>query len=152
MEGSSKKEGHCCADSSAYERAISEFEKIAEPLAKEKKLLIAETTYEKAINDLDIKAKEEGITGEIQDREERKKFSNRIFILLSCFIGATLLIILFSGTCLIDLSDAVLITLLSTTTANVIGIFMYVTKYLFGSKICPKCGNIKMIQSQIVKQ
>jgi hypothetical protein len=85
----------------------------------------------------------EELDGQIQDRKERKDFAYKIFKLLIAFLTGTLLILSASA---IDplpfkLSDKILITLLATTSADVIGIFLFVVRYLFkANRICPYCG------------
>ena len=104
-------------------------------------------------SDIDLELRLEELRSNIQDREERKKFAKKIFWLLISFIIATLLILLLVGFAYLNfsLNDAVLITMLSTMSANVIGIFIYVAKYLFNKpNICSKCG-LRITQNQIVR-
>jgi len=89
----------------------------------------------------------------IQDRKERKAFSSKLFIMLIIFLSSSLGILIMSGfEDYIDfkLSDAVLITLLTTTSANVIGIFLFVVRYLFKANVCHKCG-MKITQKQTIE-
>jgi uncharacterized membrane protein len=85
---------------------------------------------------IDIDIRREVLEGNKQDRKERKAFANKIFILLVAFLAASLLIVAFSAADCIrfHLSDSILITLLTTTSADVIGIFIFVVKYLFKAK------------------
>ena len=100
---------------------------------------------------IDLRSDYEKLDSDRQDREERKVFARRIFWLLAFFIFATLLIIFLVGFDVLDLSDAVLITMLSTMSANVIGIFIYVVKYLFNRpNICSNCG-LRISQNQTIK-
>lgn len=66
-----------------------------------------------------------------QNIKERKQYASKIFVLISVWLLFTALITLncAKGTC--NLSDNVLIALLTTSSANVIMIFIYVAKYLF---------------------
>ena len=69
-----------------------------------------------------------------QDRSERKTYAGRIFRLLIvwlCVVASILLLRGFSQFSLFSLSDAVLMTLIGSTTASVVGIFIIVAKYLF---------------------
>ena len=87
-----------------------------------------------------------------QDRTQRKEFSGKIFILLSVFISIVLLIVISCGITPLcfTLSDTILITLLTTTTVNVIGIFLFVVRYLFkANNICPNCGKTSHFRSTI---
>jgi hypothetical protein len=79
----------------------------------------------------DLEQKREHLRSDIQDREERKKFATRVYYLVSFFLAISILVLVISGTSRIDLSDNVMITFLSTTTVNVIGIFAIVMRYLF---------------------
>lgn len=75
---------------------------------------------------LTAKRLEQDIKDREQDRDQRKEFSIKIFWFLVVFAY-----MFFSGFGLMDNDTSVLITLLTTTTANVIGIFILVVKYLF---------------------
>lgn len=81
-------------------------------------------------------AQEEANRGDTQDRDQRKEFAERVFHFAAIYMAFVGLILFLSGT--IDnrfhLSDSVLITLLRTTTANVIGILAIVVTYLFSRK------------------
>lgn len=69
-----------------------------------------------------------------QDREQRKTFSYCIFGFMSIYMIIVLIIVFLTGFNVLILSDTVLVTLLSTTLANVIGVFTFVAKYLFHFK------------------
>ena len=81
-------------------------------------------------------AQEEANRGDTQDRDQRKEFAERVFHFAAIYMAFVGLILFLSGT--IDngfhLSDSVLVTLLRTTTANVIGILAIVVTYLFSRK------------------
>ena len=94
----------------------------------------------------DIKA--EKLKGRIQDREERKLYAKSTFKFLKIYTYIMLSILFLSGIkgkiflcniiglyCFIipefHLSDTVLITLISTSLASIVGIFAFVMKYLF---------------------
>lgn len=66
-----------------------------------------------------------------QDRSQRKIFSYCIFGFMCLYMGVALSIVFMCGLGSMALSDATLITLLTTTLANVIGVFNFVAKYLF---------------------
>jgi type IV secretory pathway component VirB8 len=82
-------------------------------------------------NRIDINLRNEILESNRQDRLERKRFANKIFWLLIVFLGATMAVVALSGCCVLSLSDTVIVALLTTTSANVIGIFVFVVKYLF---------------------
>lgn len=86
--------------------------------------------YQRAANE---KLKEE-IRGLKQDREQRKVFSYCIFGFMCFYMLIALIIVFFSGLKLMALSDTVLVTLISSTLADVIGVFLFVAKYLFHNK------------------
>lgn len=76
----------------------------------------------------------------LQDNNrQRKQYARNTFILTCTWISIVLVIIGFSGLELMKLSDTVLVTLISTTTANVFGFFFLVMKYLF--KIEPEASH-----------
>lgn len=74
--------------------------------------------------------------GDAQDREQRKQFAEKIFTFVCLYMMGVLFILLSIGAQWIDfyLSDQVVITLVSTTTANIIGILLIVVHYLFRKK------------------
>lgn len=97
----------------------------------------------------DIKA--EKLKGRIQDREERKRYAKSTFDFLKIYTYIMLSILFLSGIkgkiflgniiglfglyCFsipeFHLSDTVLITLISTSLASIVSIFVFVMKYLF---------------------
>jgi hypothetical protein len=83
--------------------------------------------------DIELATRNETLEGSRQDRLARKKFTPNLFWLLVVFLSCTLSIVVLSGLRILCLSDTVLVTLLTTTTADVIGIFIFVVKYLFKS-------------------
>lgn len=98
--------------------------------------LLEQTSNELTIDYLraQIDRQREEIEGLKQDREQRKIFSYVIFGFMYLYMLASLVIVYLSGRRTILLSDSVLITLLTTSLANVIGIFNFVAKYLFHPK------------------
>lgn len=85
---------------------------------------------------LELKLKREKILndGLKQDRKERRKYAERIFLLIVGWVFAILFIIIFKGFgdfYNFQLSDKVLMTLIGGTTINVLGIFVIVANYLF---------------------
>jgi hypothetical protein len=81
-----------------------------------------------------IDRQREEIEGLKQDREQRKIFSYVIFGFMCIYMLISLALVFLDGYGIIFLSDKVLITLLTTSLANVIGIFNFVAKYLFHPK------------------
>lgn len=68
-----------------------------------------------------------------EDKELGKKFASKIFILTIIYLLYVAIVLLLIGFRIKSfyLSDKVLITLLGTTTATMIGVFNFVMKYLF---------------------
>lgn len=98
-----------------------------------------ETISSKAPFDVDAKRKLEEeeklayIDSYKQDTKERKHYAEKTFEFLCFYMFAVFLILVFVGSDHIDFhfSDSVVIALITTTTANVIGIFIFVMRYLF---------------------
>lgn len=68
-----------------------------------------------------------------QDREQRKQYAEKIFSCVRLYVLCIIFLLFIQGfhALSFSLTDPVLITLLGTTTANVIGLFAFVAKYLF---------------------
>lgn len=85
------------------------------------------------ITELDIRKEE--LEGKRQDRLQRKAYADNIFTFL-CIYMIIVFVILFKHGCLFngfELSDSVIVALITTTTANIIGIFVFVVRYLFNT-------------------
>ncbi len=94
------------------------------------------THIEEVSADRDQKAEE--VNDLKQNRDERKKYAHRIFVLICCWIGGLLLILLLQGLgqwywLKFSLSQPVLLSVIGSTTVNVLGIFYIVAHYLFPS-------------------
>jgi len=105
-------------------------------LATTERASIKQPTHE---SNLESKNLEEGGNEEVirnlsQNRKLRKIYAMRLFVLLCIWLGLILAIIILQGFQIIKLADSVLITLITTTTANVAAYFLVVTKYLFPNK------------------
>lgn len=84
--------------------------------------------YDKKIKALEAKSK-------AQDIAMRKDYADKIYSLMCLHLFAVFFIIILAGNpSSFKISDSVLITLLGTTTANVIGLFAIVMNYLFQKK------------------
>lgn len=92
---------------------------------------LEDSALDRAMRQKGIEKIDQEIEDRKQDRDQRKKFSKYIFIFMCFYMFISLVIVFFCGFSLMTLSDAVLITLLTTTLANVIGVFNFVAKYLF---------------------
>ena len=118
-------------------------------LSEEKRAKLSDDDILRNTKLLELDIRKEELVGQQQDRAERKKFANKIFALLVVFLFVTLGIVVSSGikNLCFELSDTIMITLLATTAADIIGIFIFVVRYLFKANICPKCG-IRVSQTQ----
>lgn len=70
-----------------------------------------------------------------QDRNQRKDYATKIFWLVCAWLAAILGLVFCTGLKRLDLSDSVLITLISSVSVNIIGLMAIVANYLF-----PKTG------------
>jgi ABC-type Fe3+-siderophore transport system permease subunit len=115
------------------------------PYGKEEKMELSNEDIDREIKIVELDLRREFLEGNKQDREERKTFANKIFRMLVGFLVGTLLIVVAAGLKKytgFELSDPILITLLTTTSADIIGIFIFVVKYIFKANICQHCGGI----------
>lgn len=79
------------------------------------------------------KIRNEELENRRQDRAQRKVYADNLFTFL-CFYMILVFFILYKIGSLynsFELSDSVIIALITTTTANIIGIFAFVVRYLF---------------------
>lgn len=84
--------------------------------------------------DLNVSLTQQEVSDRIQDRQERKKYAYRTFIFLSVFTSTILFIVLlagFSEAANFSLDNSVLIALITSSLATVVGIFILVMQYLF---------------------
>ena len=81
-----------------------------------------------------IKKQEEEIKDLQQDREQRKYLSYALFGFMCFYMLVALSIVFCCGLGCMVLHDKVLITLMTTTLADGIGIFSFVAKYLYHNK------------------
>jgi|GEM_PF-991764 len=82
---------------------------------------------------LEHKLKVEELASLTQDRKERKTYANRIYWLIVAWLAMLFIVLGFQGfkPFRFEIGDKVLITLITGTTLNVIGIFLVVANYLF---------------------
>lgn len=83
---------------------------------------------------VDIEKLKEELESLKQDRQQRKVLSIALFIFMCVYMAVALLIVFLCGLFVMHLSDTVLVTLLTTTLVDVIGIFGFVAKYLYHNK------------------
>ncbi len=80
---------------------------------------------------INLEHRRESLVGKKQDRRQRGIFSICIFSFVCIYVIAVLVIVILCGASVLILDTTVLVTILTTNTANVIGIFVIVAKYLF---------------------
>jgi hypothetical protein len=92
----------------------------------------------KGVNDEEIDAlkleeemAKEALNRLVADNTARKKFSKWIFVLTVFWMFSVLTVVVLCGRTVLQLSNGVLIALITTTTANVFGFFYVVVNYLF---------------------
>lgn len=81
--------------------------------------------------DVELELQKEELESRRQDRRQRGRFSIWIFGFMGVYMVFILAVLVLAGAGVLSLSDTVLVSLLTTTTADVIGIFIIVAKYLF---------------------
>lgn len=101
---------------------------------EEKDVSLEDDTYAKAFYGAQVNRLTEENNNLRQDREQRKTFSKWIFIFTCAYMAVTLAIVCLCALSVMRLSDAILITLLTTTLTEVLGMFAFVAKYLFHHK------------------
>ena len=92
------------------------------------------TDIEKEKSLVELRLRKEELEGKKQDRIQRKGYADKIFILLCVYLSAVMVLLYFNGLKLTTLEGSVLIAIVTTSAANVIGIFVLVAKYLFHTK------------------
>ena len=112
---------------------------------------LPEKQLKEKLNDIQIKLNQQDVFDREQDREQRRIFADKIFSLLCVYLLVVGLIVIGCGNQngAFHLSDSVLVVLITTTTANVIGIFILVVKYLFNPRSSDK--NIVIKENTIAR-
>lgn len=87
----------------------------------------------KELLDLERRRQEAVVAGIIQDNDLKKEYSKKLYWAMMCWLVAIILVVLLQGFELwgFHLSGPAIVTLVGTTTANTIGLFVIVTKYIF---------------------
>lgn len=93
--------------------------------------LSSESSSTLTTDDVELELKKEELESRRQDRRQRGRFSVWIFGFMGIYMLFILGILILAGCNVLIINDTVLISLLTTTTADVIGIFIIVAKYLF---------------------
>jgi hypothetical protein len=98
---------------------------------------LEETWFNAESKRLELAKRRAELDSNIQDTKLRGQFTKRIFLLILGWLSVVLGIIIFQGfkftifTHSFGLSNAVLLALIGSTTANVLGVFVIVVHYLF---------------------
>lgn len=105
----------------------------------DEKTLKEELDYDTAAKQQALESKQNHERRQKDEHDQRLKYAKALFRLISIWLCIVLLIVTCSGLDLcfcsqFKLSDNVLITLLTTTTVTVLGLFITVLKYLFNHK------------------
>ena len=95
---------------------------------------VDEGGYDATAAQLELSLRREELESRIQDRKQRKVFSYVIFGFVCLYMVAVLCVTYEVGTGKLMLNDGILITLLGTTTIDIIGLFAIVARYLFPNK------------------
>lgn len=87
----------------------------------------ASRSHKKALEDEEIKSIR-------QIREQRSFYADKIFTVTVIYIAVVLFILIACGFSRLQFSDTVLVTLLSTTTANILSLLVIVFNHIFPKK------------------
>jgi len=89
--------------------------------------------------DLEYEAKLARLNNYMDEAKQRRKYALRIFILTCIWVTSILGLVLLQGFSWkgFHLSDSVLLAAIGTTTANIIGVFLIVTRYFFSREPVP---------------
>lgn len=101
------------------------------PTGIESQKLMTTDDIDREIKLVELEYKKEELESRKQDRKQRGRFSIRIFVFMAFYMVGILTVLILAGCKVLVLSDTVIISLLTTTTADVIGVFIIVAKYLF---------------------
>jgi uncharacterized membrane protein YfbV (UPF0208 family) len=69
-----------------------------------------------------------------QQRIQRRVFAICLFAFIAMYMCAVIVLVYLIALGVAELTDAVLVALLTTTTANVLGLFVIVAKYIFRAR------------------
>lgn len=100
---------------------------------KEEEYKIDKSAEEKA-QELENDKKKEDIIDQQINREERQKYANKIYELICTHLILVFFLVFLQGGGFLYFDNSVLITILSTTTADILGLFAIVIHYLFPNK------------------
>lgn len=113
----------------ALEKEDKDIELPDNEISIDKESAVIVELYKKKVERLD-----EEIKDLQQDRTQRKYLSYALFGFMCAYMLIAMIIVFCCGFKWMALSDKVLMVLLTTTLADVIGIFSFVAKYLYHNK------------------
>ena len=87
--------------------------------------------FEEGAEDLRLEDRRELLKGRKQDRRERKGYAELVFRLVCWWLAGVMALVCCSGLDALQLDGTVLMTIVGSTTASVVAIFVVVAKYLF---------------------
>lgn len=87
--------------------------------------------FEAGAEALRLEDRRELLKGRKQDRRERKRYAELVFRLVCWWLVGVMALVCCSGLGAMRLDEIVLMTIVGSTTASVVAIFVVVAKYLF---------------------
>lgn len=87
--------------------------------------------FEEGAEALRLEDRRELLKGRKQDRRERKRYAELVFRLVCWWLAGVMILVCSAGLEAIRLDETVLMTIIGSTTASVVAIFVVVAKYLF---------------------
>jgi hypothetical protein len=87
--------------------------------------------FEEGAEALRLEDGRELLKGRKQDRRERKRYAELVFRLVCWWLAGVMALVCAAGLETIRLNETVLMTIVGSTTASVVAIFVMVAKYLF---------------------
>ena len=91
--------------------------------------------FEEGAEALRLEDRRELLKGRKQDRRERKRYAELVFRLVCWWLVGVIALVCCSGLGALELGEMVLVTIVGSTTASVVAIFVVVAKYLFPPRI-----------------
>lgn len=89
-----------------------------------------------SLESFDLAHKKAELKGFQEDIAARKRYAKNIFVLTCLWVGGIYVLLLLQGFghSVFRLADSVLLAAIGSTTANIIGVFLIVTRYFFPRK------------------
>lgn len=117
------------------EDPLSRIVEMSAPVEHDDALYLAEAQeFEDEAAALRLEDRRELLKGRKQDRRERKRYADLVFRLVCWWLLGVSGLMVFSGLDKLALAEPVLMTVVGSTTASVVAIFVVVAKYLFPAR------------------